>query len=236
MKKNNLYRNKSVSDYLFHFTGLNDGEHEDKTDEDAFNVLLLILRDRLLKYSTRKRNIIFKIDPKTSINNIPIPMVCLTETPINKLENHILQYNAFGLGLSVDWGIKNGGMNVIYYDNDHPTIYGEAIIQLLKPFFDPSIPKLNTPLLVDQVLAGITEDIKYRDEREWRFIKKPNESANLSVNDLGIRFDFNDLKYLFVKSFDYKLKLKKWLIEDPYWRNKKGIKIIVNEKKGKQSS
>lgn len=64
--------------------------------------------------------------PRTSIENlsflmhnytrafIGVPMVCFCDIPINLIEEHTNQYGRYGIGLSKEWGIRNG-LNPVQY-------------------------------------------------------------------------------------------------------------------------
>ena len=226
MKSN--YRNRSVSEYLFHFTGLNVERKNFKTDEDSFNILLDILKERKLKYSRNTKSIVFQKEPKSSLENVEVAMICLTETPIQFLEIHMLAFNQFGIGLNRDWGVKNGAMNVIYYSNEHPNVLGTLFIGLLERYFNKEENQLDTEYYIDHTIAGITEDISknpdLRDEREVRFIKDYKDKAL----DAGVGFESNDLKYIVVKK-RYQDRLNDFLESDPYWKNNKNFDILNSE-------
>ncbi len=214
--------NKTISNYVFHFTGIKDQSRSNfKSDDESINTIKSILSERMLKYSANKRNIVFVKEPKSCIENIAVHMCCLTETPLEYLKNHILIFGRFGIGLTIEWAIKKGALNVIYYDNSNPNILGEVLEEIYGKFYDSINLKMNTDLKWDHTFAG-TEDIKYRDERELRFIKNTSEDIK------GVSFNKKDLKYIFIPK-NYNPELEKFLKNDSIMKHWKGKTLFVED-------
>ena len=49
---------------------------------------------------------------------IGIPMISFCDIPITLLDEHTNRYGSYGIGLSKDWGIKNGVTPIMYIAND----------------------------------------------------------------------------------------------------------------------
>ena len=47
-----------------------------------------------------------------------IPMVCFCDIPLSQLMNHINTYGKYGLGMSKEWGIREGLNPVIYFNRN----------------------------------------------------------------------------------------------------------------------
>ena len=158
---------------LFHFTGLDKFRGKLKSQHEAFDTLKTILDSMKFKLSENIRS--FTMNDRngcSGINNIPIKMSCFTETHKDHIESHAKTFGKFGIGMKLEWAIRKGAIRVIYYDNRHPNILGETLEEIYGKFFIQDKLEMNTPFKWDHTIAGITENINFVNESEWRFLKK----------------------------------------------------------------
>ncbi|MDQ7797747.1 MAG: abortive infection system antitoxin AbiGi family protein [Candidatus Edwardsbacteria bacterium] len=118
---------------------------------------------------------------------LKIPMVCFCDLPLFNINKHIKTYGSYGIGLSKEWGVKNGVSPVLYIRKDtkinniiKTTLnilnkqkncgnHGEAIKaqnseQGLLSFIKPYEGKLKREDKIKRV--------RFYDEREWRYVPK----------------------------------------------------------------
>lgn len=183
--------NETVSSQLFHFTGFDKSNNAYKPDEDAFNTLQSILYSQYLRLSTNEVEIHLPQGAHARSINVKIKMACLTETPIRFLSQHMKKYGKFGLGFSVEWALINGGLNVIYVDNNKPNSFAQTISELEWYFIENgALAHDRRAISLITQLATITERFEFREEREWRFFRAPK----MPNGDLGILFTSTDLQ------------------------------------------
>lgn len=129
---------------------------------------------------------------------IAIPMVCFCDIPLSQIKNHVSNYGGYAIGLSKDWGKRNGLNPVMYAINksvpvkilndDLKNLYKKALE--LKPLeknndLNEAYDSIGTAArqLYDfsfylKPYEGKRWDgkdfhgdtIRFYDEREWRFI------------------------------------------------------------------
>ena len=103
--------------------------------------------------------------------NLQIPMACFTETPISFIPDHMEIFGYFGIGMRLKWGIEKGAQNVVYCDQKHQNSYGRTLAGVLDYVHHGLTVGESQPRWHwFRELVGITEDIGFREEREWRFI------------------------------------------------------------------
>lgn len=192
--------NPIVSNTLFHFTGIDHERGIFKPDEEAFNTLKSIIESKQFQLAPNPRNwSIFDTDEPHRHMNFEIPMVCFTETPIEYIGMHMMVFGHFGLGMKIEWAIRNRAQNVIYCDKKEPNFYGRTLAGVLD-FIHHNLavdPNTQAKWYWFRSLVGVTEDIIYRNEREWRVIgrseNKPGggtyftpKSAEFTVDDIDV--------------------------------------------------
>lgn len=123
-----------------------------------------------------------------------IPMTCFCDIPLSQIENHLEFYGFYGIGLSKDWGQKNGVTPISYiHENSTQVKYlklaGTTIFMLFKnPKLLDILPKDQNPLISIFELAAFFKQYKgkmwrnnqyvekrFYDEREWRYVPFLNE-------------------------------------------------------------
>jgi hypothetical protein len=171
--------NATVSPDLFHFTGIDHKRRVYKPDSVALETLFLILQSSkfLLAMNKREFRLLRTPSAPTGIKyDFTLPMACFTETPFEFLKQHTEKFGEFGLGLTLEWAMKNAAQNVVYCDPLIPNSYLMAIYDVTNPLFkdsdkskEPVYPFDGPQHPINEFIAA-SEDMGYRDEREWRII------------------------------------------------------------------
>lgn len=205
---------------LFHFTG-----HLD----NLVNILTNEFRPR---FSLENFNVLAPDAQDYSDMEWAVPMVCFCDIPLSQIGFHLSVYGDYGIGLTTDWGRRNGIAPVLY-------AYRESIVtsKLVKTIQQSSNPKLRKSLRNDLMHllffikpyegdlwreGGKLTNVRFYNEREWRFVPSLpeggdrlgmgkadflNEELRREANDkVGkvsrISFEPNDIKYLVVRRED----------------------------------
>jgi hypothetical protein len=114
-----------------------------------------------------------------------IPMVCFCDIPLHLIDNHIYCYGSYGIGLSKDWGIKEG-LNPIIYVADTPhssrvyNLDSRCINSVLLETVTKNMPKTGNLSKTNYELLcylkpyeGIDKRKKNKilyEENEWRYV------------------------------------------------------------------
>ncbi len=110
-------------------------------------------------------------------------ITCFTETLLGFATDHIRDFGKFGIGFDIDWVIKNKGQNVVYVQDGNVNHLGETISKMPMHLKIDKLSK-DFPRKRLHEIVHITENMKWRNEREWRIV---GESDNLKRE-----FDFSD--------------------------------------------
>ncbi|MFC1984007.1 abortive infection system antitoxin AbiGi family protein [Chloroflexota bacterium] len=122
------------------------------------------------------------------------PMVCFCDIPLSQLMNHIETYGKYGLGMSKEWGEREGLNPVIYYNknsylskqlskltNTHiwgnnlaTNAFGEVMLYI-KPYEGT----------LYQGGHAVKENTRFYDEHEWRYIPDKNI---IKAKNIGLTF------------------------------------------------
>lgn len=151
---------------LFHFTS-------DKAS--LFGIL-----EQNFKVYACKESIVFG----KGVNEIRVPMVSFCDIPLSQIKDHISKYGKYGIGLTKEWGIRNGLNPVLYLSKGSNVSL--SYLRALSHFVQGDVN--NTPeltgeqkLLLDVVRyiknyegrlerkGSTIESYRYSDEREWRY-------------------------------------------------------------------
>ena len=196
MRNTKLTMNKTVSDFCYHFTGWTENNHA-----ASFEKMKLILNGKAFMMNRNQRawNISQGYRKKTSLalSHFYIKMICFTETPILFLKDIVSKKGGFCIGMKKEWLIRSGGQNVIYVDNNNPNDYGRALTELKCRYRAPQVEDMDTQesakihSSLTEALIAATEDIAFRDEREWRIIR--NDLNEFMTND-DISFEIADVE------------------------------------------
>ncbi|WP_157237814.1 abortive infection system antitoxin AbiGi family protein [Desulfobacter curvatus] len=191
--------NPTISNTLFHFTGIDYDRGIFKPKEESLNTLKSILESQHFLLSRNQREwTIFDVEEPVRHMNFDLPMLCFTETPIEYIGMHMNVFGHFGVGMKIDWAIKNHAQNVIYCDKSEPNYYGRILAGVLD-FCHNNLatdPNTQAKWYWFRSLVGVTEDIIFRNEREWRFIGRTENKpgGGESFTPEHIDFDVNDIE------------------------------------------
>jgi len=199
--------------------------------------------------------------------NLGIPMTCFCDISLGQISNHISMYGNYGIGMTKEWALKNK-LNPLIYLNTN-----SDISEPLSSFAEIGLTLNNhTDKLVREKAAeilgiwsklmmfskpysgeisqdGIIKNIKFYNEREWRYI--PLNEKKLPVKTMSIqnmedsillekennkmmnhrlRFTPQDVKYIFVDNENEIHKLIENLrkIKSPHY-NEKTIDILITK-------
>lgn len=161
--------------------------------------------------------------------NFMIPMVCFCDIPLSMIDNHIMDYGCYGIGMSKEWGVKKG-INPIFYImegtliNSHINNIKNTLVDLWfsKEVKEAPSDELNNTywnmLSYFKPYKGIcnksnAEKIFY-EEREWRYVPPYDDNAHLITDSSDHRVDFNKMNDLVAKnhSLGFKISDIKYII------------------------
>lgn len=126
------------------------------------------------------------------------PMVSFCDIPLSEIKDHIEKYGSYGIGLTKEWGVKNGMNPVLYLSQN--SILSEAIIKTLKHFCN--VPRIKDLTKEQKDLAEVLRYIKnyegvlarngstnnkyrFSDEREWRYVPSNDNGFDMLINCIG---------------------------------------------------
>ena len=131
------------------------------------------------------------------ILELAIPMTCFCDIPLSAMNEHFTKYGEYGIGLTKEWGIRNGLSPILYVNNDsfsqkciqktfETSLQHDLVITDLKetfPEFTKDIPNiyehmyalnllfLTKPYIGDMPRGEkILKKIEFYNEREWRYL------------------------------------------------------------------
>ena len=161
-------------DILFHFTN---------GRTNLFDIL-----DSHFKVSYARE----KVEGSETKREFAVPMVSFCDLKLSELKTHMGKYGNFGIGLTKEWANRNGLNPVMYIKNYEGTLTREG---------------------------ETTEKFRFADEREWRYVPPITEQGippfvaksnidsptkkskyNNLAQDIRLKFEPNDIKYLIVES------------------------------------
>jgi hypothetical protein len=150
------------------------------------------------------------------IHDFAIPMVCFCDIPLSLTGKHLNTYGNYGIGLTKEWGMKNGLNPVLYvhFASTLKSMVNDSIEVVNNLDFDNRKHKLSeiadVPINVDLLwetfdyLKFFTkpyqgpfkrpektiENVRFYDEREWRFVPRKKEGDQWKK--YMYEWDFND--------------------------------------------
>jgi hypothetical protein len=158
-----------------------------------------------------------------------IPMVCFCDIPLSQIKNHVTTYGDYGIGMSRKWALKNK-LNPVVYVQPNSKL-SASFLSILKTYVDGKVAKqagrdgiLNVFRYLknyqgDFVRAGKTiSDIKFYNEREWRYTPDISDDIMFWLNDaefanatllansndavgaFPLSFEPDDIKYIIIKN------------------------------------
>ena len=133
------------------------------------------------------------------VHDFAIPMVCFCDIPLSLTGKHLAEYGNYGLGMTKEWGMRNGLNPVLYvhldstlkklitdtievvnhldFDNKKHNLSGIADVAIdvdaLWDTFD-YLKFFTKPYEGPFHRAGQIKNVRFYDEREWRFVPRKN--------------------------------------------------------------
>lgn len=199
------------SNTLFHFT--NKYEH----------LISILENDFRPHYSLEDFNVIFPGEPANYLK-LGIPMVSFCDIPLSQTEEHLSIYGHYGIGLTKEWGKRNGITPVLY-------TYAESILagfirEMIK--LTQGLNGQDRGFLYDIFrfikpykgllwrVDGSKENVVFYNEREWRYIpcqhklllkyddfinEDERKKSNADIpSQYYIPFAADDIRYLIVST------------------------------------
>lgn len=134
---------------------------------------------------------------------IAIPMICFCDIRLSQIKYHVEKFGSYAIGMSMEWGIKNG-LNPLMYiapDSNPIKIFRDSISDSLRYLLEKHYNNTETEKLYqlgDHILYLIRyikpysgkkwdgnefngKEIKFYDEREWRYIPDYYEMKRHSI-------------------------------------------------------
>lgn len=184
---------------LYHFT-------------DSLEILKAILRSKKFLLKENERPWGFSHDGTARHILFSIPMTCFTEMPHKELRSHCRNFGNFGLGMKIGWAISRGAQNVIYSEHHHPNDFGKTLIEMLD--HNSYLKTLRSSYEFSQgifdSLVGATEQMRYKDEREWRFIGRLTGVNPRTFSPSSVDFQMSDIDVLVVPD-SHRVELESFL-------------------------
>lgn len=134
--------------------------------------------------------------------NRGIPMTCFCDLTLSNTSKHLATYGDYGLGLTKEWGQKNGITPVLYVHKDSPLIecvkisvatLEQSLIRSMSGNDDDVLNRIADGLksLIDftkpykgnfKRKGKLVKNVRFYDEREWRYV--PQNAPVLSEVDM----------------------------------------------------
>lgn len=129
-----------------------------------------------------------------------IPMVCFCDIPLHLIKEHVLDYGSYCLGLSKEWGIKNGLNPVIYLEEKSAISdsFGTVLRNISEKGNSDILENMWKIFCLLKPYNGLMKDKKekiFYEENEWRYIpKKLHVEKNNDIIGFTIPFEEFTLK------------------------------------------
>jgi hypothetical protein len=197
---------------LFHFT---------KTIDNLYGILKN-------EFIPRYRKEDFTFSKVTEPYILFVPMVCFCDLPLSQVKDHISSYGDYGIGLTKQWGVTNGLNPVIYLHKG--TLISNSITDIGNILLENAEKIAEDPEAVDSIISTTNllrafikpyelEDVRYYDEREWRFVPKkarlPHQQKYINQlnkelqndSESRLRFEPTDIKYIIIQNENERLDM-----------------------------
>lgn len=211
------------------------------TKKDAF---MSILKSKQFRYSYSLE----RAFPVKNMKGVAFPMISMSDLPFSEIATTKWTYGDYAIGLSREWGVKNG-FSPVWYCNTGSRVWSqlckfiyEAITHDDKGYFGMGMYLMSNVKFVQAPLISHKRKFKnYRfyDEREYRLVPHITETdkegippfileeqyeefkkANgSSMLDFGVSFEYSDIKYLIVNSESNIEEVKKVLSREGTFSN-----------------
>lgn len=106
-----------------------------------------------------------------------VPIVCFTDIPLSKINNHIYKYGSFGIGMKREWVREQKDICPVWYLNQMSI---DVVNQLRNALQERNIPAHYRLFSLLKKTEG--EKNYYYDEREWRYIPNVNDKKLCFIN------------------------------------------------------
>lgn len=139
---------------------------------------------------------VFNCHESITFNEDPIefvvPMVSFCDIPLSEVKSHIAKYGSYGIGLTKEWGVRNG-LNPILYIAQKSNL-AVSFLNALVHFADPKGEKeltteqkslLNLLRYMKNYEGDLTRkgkthaNYRFSDEREWRYVPPTNQDCQM---------------------------------------------------------
>jgi hypothetical protein len=161
---------------------------------------------------------------------VAMPVVCFCDIPLSRIDDHVLFYGEFGLGLSRDWALRNALSPVHYVAKGDPVAEAFKLAHNLGVNHLPDNERTAflahiiflamhmKPLSGTMVVSGAPVEKDFYQESEWRYVAASKEFAPFlmpsnfvdpeilrSENEKTfthgmLKFLPSDVRYIFVRS------------------------------------
>ncbi len=159
-----------------------------------------------------------------------VPIISFCDIPLSQVKEHVKKYGGYGIGFSIDWGVKNGLNPVLYIEKNSRVAHsinklGDYLVGKMSEGEEFTEHDEATAAFFDLVVTAknykgdlkrnkkIYKNYKFYDEREWRYIADTMRHLLLPEEDY--------LKYR------KKNKVKKILYESAIRFKANDIKYII---------
>jgi hypothetical protein len=181
------------SNTLFHFTN------------SAEKIINIIKNGFVPKFCLEELGCDIFFDTKSK-DETAIPMTCFCDLPLSQIDNHLEFYGSYGIGLSKEWGKKNGLTPLTYiHDNSTQIKYlkqlGNLIVNAVSQIDMKGVSMEKNPITALFELSGFYKpysgqmwrinkyvDKRFYDEREWRYVP--------FLNNKGIHYRLSKDEFL----------------------------------------
>lgn len=181
--------------------------------------LMSILKEKRLRYGYSRESIFVKAKK----DELAIPMVSVCDLPFSEMDSFLGKYGNYAIGLSLDWGKRNG-LNPVWYCLGKSDVLTQIAKRLEKAESLEERKTIFDILSYVKFVEGVLPKKNYRnyrfyDEREYRkcptmdelykgnfkpilteseYSKYKEEHSNSSSMDLGVPFEWADIKFIVV--------------------------------------
>jgi hypothetical protein len=176
---------------LFHFTN--------KADN-----LIGILTDDFLPRFCLEEFELFEVEGGASVFDTAIPMSCFCDLPLSNISEHLEFYGNYGIGLTKDWGIRQGLNPVMYISpqSDLNTHLLRVCNYALNSKSDSAVRDVADllgfvkPVQGEMFRGGKMVPKYFYDEREWRFVPRLWDQIGDDNDDIRLTKEefLNDVK------------------------------------------
>ncbi len=184
-----------------------------------------------------------------------VPMVSFCDIPLSEIKVHMTKYGRYGIGLTKEWGIRNRLNPVLYVSKgshlakSYQTAYlhfsrqsrenGRSQSEEHKSLVDTMRYIKNYEGVLSR-LGQHTEDYRFSDEREWRYVPPSSEKCDMLIGgtvykderknraeslltNLRLEFAPNDIKYVIINEDS---EISEFI---EHFRRAKGKKYVLDD-------